>query len=138
MDKKNRTFGWNELMTSDLDGAKAFYSKVIGWDYHDVKLGDPTQAAEAGDEVYTLWRVGDGDIGGAMKLEGPEMENVPPHWMSYVNVEDIDEVAQRAVSNGGKIVFGPMDVDSIGRFYLIADPQGAVLGLASTFDDETS
>ena len=131
MENQHGTFGWNELMTTDVEAAKEFYANVIGWTSHDVQMGNPTSPAKEGEQSYTLWTVGDKEIGGAMKLEGPGMENVPPHWMSYVNVDDIDEVAQKVVAHGGQVVVGPMDVESIGRFYIIADPQGAVLGLAS-------
>ena len=136
METKKGTFGWNELMTSDMDGAKDFYSKVIGWEANDVQMGNPTLAAKPGEPSYTLWTMGDTQVGGAMKLEGPEMENIPPHWMSYVNVADADDVAQKAVTNGGKIIVGPMDIEGIGRFYIISDPQGAALGLAQTTEGE--
>lgn len=132
MEKQHGVFGWNELMTSDVDAAKEFYSNVIGWTSHDVQMGDPTSPAKEGEPSYTLWTVGDKQVGGAMKLEGPGLENIPPHWMSYVNVDDIDKVAEKVVAHGGKIIVGPMDIDSVGRFYVIADPQGAVLGLGSS------
>ncbi len=132
MNKKNGQFGWNELMTSDVEGAKKFYASVLGWEAYDVQMSDPTSPAKDGEASYTLWKVGDQEVGGAMKLEGPGMENVPPHWMSYVNVADVDKVVEKVLANGGKVVAGPMDVESVGRFYIIADPQGAVLGLGTT------
>ncbi len=132
MEKKHGTFGWNELMTSDVEAAKAFYSNVIGWTSHDVQMGDPTSPAKQGEPSYTLWTIGDMQVGGAMKLDGPGMDNVPPHWMCYVNVEDVDETVEKALANGGKVIAGPMDIESIGRFYIIADPQGAVLGLGTS------
>ena len=137
METKQGTFGWNELMTTDVEAAKKFYANVIGWGASDVQMGNPTSPAKAGEPSYTLWTMGDTQVGGAMKLEGPEMENIPPHWMSYVNVADTDDVAQKAVANGGKIIFGPMDVEGIGRFYIISDPQGAALGLAQTVGGES-
>ena len=132
MEKGNGTFGWNELMTTDVEAAKEFYSNVIGWTAHDVQFGNPTVPAKPGEPSYTLWTIGDQQVGGAMKLEGPGMENLPPHWMSYVNVADVDEVVEKVLANGGKVVAGPMDVEDIGRFYIIADPQGAHLGLGTT------
>ncbi len=138
MDKKHGTFGWNELMTCDVEGAKKFYTSVLGWQAYDVQMGDPTSAAKEGEASYTLWKIDDREVGGAMKLEGPGMENVPPHWMSYVNVEDVDKVVEKVLANGGKTIAGPMDIESVGRFYIIADPQGAVLGLGtSTMPDES-
>ncbi len=137
MDRKHGTFSWNELMTSDVEADKEFYTNVLGWQANDVQMGDPTSPAKEGEPSYTLWTVGDEEVGGAMKLEGPEsggggMENVPPHWMSYVGVDDVDKVVEKVLANGGKVMVGPLDIESIGRFYIIQDPQGATLGLGSS------
>ena len=132
MDKQHGTFSWNELMTTDIKAAKEFYANVIGWSSQDVQFGNPTVPAKEGEPSYTLWTIGDLQVGGAMKLEGPEMENIPPHWMCYVGVDDVDKVVEKAIAHGGKVVMGPMDVDGIGRFYVISDPQGAVLGLGTS------
>ncbi len=132
MDEKHGTFGWNELMTSDVEGAKAFYGAVLGWGAHDVQMANPASPAKEGEPAYTLWTAGDLQVGGAMKLEGQGMENVPPHWLSYVNVENVDETVKKVEAHGGKVMVGPLDVQGIGRFYIIADPQGAVLGLGTS------
>ena len=138
MDTQHGTFSWNELMTTDVEAAKEFYAKTIGWTSHDVQMGDPTSPAKAGEPTYTLWTVGDKEVGGAMKLEGPGMENLPPHWMSYVGVKDVDKVVEKIIAHGGKVMVGPLDVESIGRFYIIADPQGAVLGLGTSTMTDSS
>ncbi len=132
MQKKHGTFGWNELMTTDVGAAKEFYGKTIGWQFRDVSMGAPSQPAREGEPSYTLWTIGDMEVGGAMKLEGPGMDNVPPHWLSYVNVDDADDVARKVRDNGGRIIAGPLDIEGIGRFYVIADPQGAVLGIGTS------
>ncbi len=132
MEKQHGTFNWNELMTTDVEAAKEFYTNVIGWSSQDVQFGNPTLPAIPGEPSYTLWTVGDLQVGGAMKLEGPEMENIPPHWMYYVGVDDVDKVVEKVIAHGGKVVMGPMDVESVGRFYMIEDPQGAVLGLGTS------
>ena len=138
MQKQHGTFGWNEMMSSDMEGAKKFYTSVLGWEAYDVQMGDPTSPAKEGEASYTLWKIGDREVGGAMKLEGPDMKNVPQHWMSYVNVADVDKVVEKVLANGGKVVAGPMDIESVGRFHIISDPQGAVLGLGtSTMPEET-
>ena len=128
---KHGQFSWNELMTTDLEGAKEFYAKVIGWTASDVAMADPMSPAVPGEPSYTMWLSGEEPRGGAMKMEGPEMAGIPPHWMCYVTVDDVDETAKKAVANGGKALVGPLEVKGIGRFYIIQDPQGAALGIAT-------
>ncbi|MCF6198967.1 MAG: VOC family protein [Hyphomicrobiaceae bacterium] len=132
MDKKNGRFGWNELMTSDMERAKKFYTSVLGWEAYDVQMSDPTSPAKEGEASYTLWKIDNQEVGGAMKLEGPGMEDMSPRWMSYVNVADVDKVVEKVLAHGGKVVAGPMDIESVGRFFIIKDPQGAVLGLGTS------
>ena len=132
MSGKPSRFGWNELMTTDPEGAKKFYAQVFGWGSRDMALSDPTQPAEEDEPAYTLWTVEGGEAGGMMKMEGDEYENVPPHWLSYVSVENVDQTAEAVRQAGGRIVAGPLDIKDIGRFYIIADPQGAVLGIGTS------
>ena len=61
--------------------------------------------------------------GGVWKAEG----GAPPQWLGHVLVEDVDETAPRAEAAGGRLLQGPMDIPEVGRFALIADPQGAVV-----------
>ena len=79
--------------------------------------------------VYTLWKAGDKGAGGMMQMIGPQFEGVPPHWMSYVAVDDVDAAAAKAAELGGEIKVPPMDIPGIGRFAVFADPQGAHLSL---------
>jgi predicted enzyme related to lactoylglutathione lyase len=52
---------------------------------------------------------------------------VPPNWLAYVAVPDVDATAKRATELGGKLLREPEDIPTIGRFAVVADPQGAVL-----------
>lgn len=115
-------FVWYELMTTDMDAAKAFYSEVIGWktaQWPDASSGMPP---------YTMWQVGDDSIGGVMTLPDKAKEmGVPPHWLVYVQVIDVDATAARAKELGGTVHVPPTDIPTVGRFAVIADPQGASL-----------
>lgn len=110
------TFCWNELMTGDVEKAKEFYTKLVGWD---------TQAWP-GAMPYTVFKTGDKQVGGMMQIT-PEMGNVPPHWMAYVAVENVDKIAADAEGLGGKILVPPTDIPGVGRFVCVQDPTGAVL-----------
>jgi predicted enzyme related to lactoylglutathione lyase len=64
-----------------------------------------------------------------MKIEGPQMEGVPPNWLSYVIVDSVDASTKKAESLGAKVDVPPTDIPNIGRFSVITDPTGATLGL---------
>ncbi len=118
------TFMWNELLTTDMERCKAFYAEVVGWSSKEMPMpGDDSGAA------YTLWTVGDKEVGGGFRMAGPQFEGVPPHWMSYVCVDDVDAACTRATEAGGAVRVPPMDIPGVGRFCWIADPTGAVLAL---------
>jgi predicted enzyme related to lactoylglutathione lyase len=108
-------FCWHELRTSNTDAARRFYSELFGWRFHDADM------APAG--KYTSIMVGERGIGGLCATQGGE----PPNWSSYVTVDDVDAAAERAKKAGGKVLMGPMEVPTIGRFAILADPQGAVI-----------
>jgi hypothetical protein len=110
---------WNELMTRDLDGAKAFYAKVLGWTYTSVPMGDFD---------YTMAKVGERDNAGIMPMQGKEWEGVPPHWMVYFAVADTDAICAKVGATGGKVCVPPTDIP-IGRFAVVEDPQGAVFSV---------
>lgn len=122
-------FVWHELMTSDTKGAIAFYTEVIGW---------KTQVFEgsAGPEPYTMWASTQGPMGGVMTLpEEAKKMGAPPHWMGHVAVDDVDATAAKAKSKGGNIFVPPTDIPTVGRFSVIADPQGASLSIFKSASD---
>jgi len=76
--------------------------------------------------VYTIFRVGGNDAGGAYQLMKNQLDaHVPPHWMPYVRVESVDRSAAKAASLGAQQIVPPTDIPNVGRFALIQDPAGA-------------
>ncbi|HEU5171843.1 MAG TPA: VOC family protein [Gemmatimonadales bacterium] len=59
----------------------------------------------------------------------PAMGNVPPHWLIYVAVDDRDATVAKARDLGGSVIVPPADVPTVGRFAILADPQGAVFSV---------
>jgi predicted enzyme related to lactoylglutathione lyase len=112
-------FYWYDLMTTDVEGAKSFYTKLIGWG---------TTIWKGMDQPYTMWTRGETPIGGAMPLpEDARKAGAPPHWISYVLVPKVDETLAQVVQLGGRVHVPGMDIPTVGRFGVFADPQGAVL-----------
>ncbi len=115
-------FIWHELSTTDPDAAAVFYGSVIGWQ---------TRAYEHGGD-YLNFIAGDQGAGGLRKLS--EMETARgPWWAGYIGVPDVDEEAQAIVSAGGAVHVVPQDIPTVGRFAVVADPQGGVFMLLAPF-----
>jgi uncharacterized protein len=112
---------WHELMTTDAPAALKFYSEIFGW--------QPSEEMDMGPMgKYHMFNRPHGMIGGMMN-KPPEMANVPPHWMIYFRVPDINAAVERIKANGGQILNGPMEVPG-GDWVLNAmDPQGAAFSL---------
>jgi predicted enzyme related to lactoylglutathione lyase len=116
---KRGEFVWYELMTTDPAAAQKFYTDVIGW-------GTAPFENSSGMD-YTMWTMGESMIGGVMELpEEARKGGAPPHWIGYVATPDVDATAKKAKELGGKVFHGPEDIPEVGRFAILADPQGAV------------
>lgn len=112
------SFVWDELVTTDVSGAEAFYAAVTGWG---------AKGWEGDAMAYTLFTAGDAQVAGLMARPA-EMQS-PPAWIAYVNVDDIAATVVKAKKLGGMVHAGPFPVPTIGQIAVIGDPQGAVLGL---------
>ncbi len=108
------TFCWNELHTKDMAGAKKFYGGIFGW---SGKGGD-------GEMEYWHWQNAGKEIGGmTTHMGGP---NVPPHWLAYIAVSDVDGVTKKVEALGGKVMMPAMEIPKVGRFSVVRDPTGGV------------
>jgi len=114
-------FCWYELGTTNIDGARSFYTSLLGWGTTDVPMGPMG--------IYTLFQHGSQDLAGMYKLEGPQFQGVPPHWMVYVAVDDVDATTHKARALGATVLAEPMDVPNVGRMSFLKDPQGAAIAL---------
>lgn len=112
------TPSWFDLMTPDLEKARAFYQSVFGWTYD---VGGP----ESGN--YSMAKVGGKNAAGMGSM--PPNAPYPTAWTVYFNVESVDATAEAIKANGGNVMMGPMDVFEEGRLLVAADPTGAVFGL---------
>lgn len=114
-------FCWYELGTSELDGGAQFYKSLFGWGSEDVPMGDGK---------YVLAKVQGRDVAGMYSLmEEQKKMGVPPHWLLYVKVDDVDASTKAAVDAGATTLMGPMDVMDVGRMTAMKDPGGAVFAM---------
>lgn len=116
------TFGWFELMTTDPEAAKAFYTKVIGWEIRNWPM------AEGGD--YAMFAAASGPMGGCMELpEEAAKMGAPPHWAGYVYVPDAAATVAKVAALGGQVHVPPTPIPNVGIFAVFADPQGATISI---------
>jgi predicted enzyme related to lactoylglutathione lyase len=119
-DSKHGAFSWNELLTTEHESAFRFYADLFGWKrIEDHDLGAMGK--------YLIYGV-DGKRLGGMFTKTKEMP-MPPSWMYYVHVDDLEAAVGRAKSKGGKVLNGPMDVPGGDRIAQLMDPQGAAFAL---------
>ena len=114
-------FVWYELMTTDMEAATGFYTKVVGWGTQDVSM--PGMA-------YTLFTVAGSSVSGLMSLpEDAKKLGEKPSWIGYVGVDDVDAAANQIERLGGAVYVPPQNILDISRFSVVADPQMATLAL---------
>jgi predicted enzyme related to lactoylglutathione lyase len=115
------TFAWNELLTRNVETAKAFYAALAGWSFRPVPM--------ANGGTYWVAEVGGKPVAGIMAMPAEIPSQVPPHWFEYLEVDDVDARLTVATKNGGTIMRPPFDVPDVGRLGFIIDSTGAALGL---------
>ncbi len=103
---------WNELLTRDAETAKAFYGKLFGWEFY-------------GDEHYIHISNRGRNNGGMMEMD-ENFGEMPPMWMVYFHVADIDAAMNRVAELGGRVVTQKMEAPDTGWFTVVQDPAGAV------------
>ena len=119
MPKSPMPFFWYELMTTDLDAAEAFYTTVVGW------KAEPFDKAP-GMPRYVVVNSAERGVGGLMTMpEDAAKMGMPPAWLGYIHTKDADASTKSLEKAGGKVHRQAEDIPGVGRFAVVADPQGA-------------
>ena len=114
----NGTFIWNELNTHDVKTACDFYSSLLGWRFEEMPSPDG---------IYRIAKLGDRPVAGVFEMKGKHFEGVPPHWLSYIDVDEIDKRVAAAKKAGATIIRDPFDVEGVGRIAILKDAVGALI-----------
>jgi len=112
--------GWVDLTVSEGDSLRDFYSDVVGWKPEPVAVGDYSDYMMLSPETGTA-------VAGVCHARGTNAA-IPPQWLMYIHVSDVDASASRAEELGGAIVDGPRNMGA-GRFCVIKDTAGAICAL---------
>jgi uncharacterized protein len=112
------SFCWIELATTDQNAAKSFYGSIFGWAPNDMPMGP--------DAFYTIFKLDGRDAAAGYTLRPDQIaQHVPPHWMLYIQVDNVDASAAKVPQLGGNVIVAPFDVMDAGRMAVIQDPTGA-------------
>jgi uncharacterized protein len=110
---------WNEQLSRDFEGSKAFYAAVFGYEYRDMS-GDGSR--------FASFRVDGDDVGGVGDFHAGVPAATPAAWRVYFGAVDTDALVARVQANGGSVIRERIDHPH-GRMTTVADDQGAVFSL---------
>ncbi|MGI8491961.1 MAG: VOC family protein [Acidimicrobiales bacterium] len=109
---------WNELLTTDLAGARRFYSAVFGWGERN-----------GPDAPYAEFTVGDQVVAGGMAITSDMPADMPPNWGVYFAVGDLEASTEKVGQLGGVVHRPPFEIPGTGRAAVVGGPLGEVFSL---------
>jgi uncharacterized protein len=112
------SIGWIDLTVPDASGLRDFYAAVTGWKATEVPMGDYAD--------YCMNPPGEEKPAAGICHARGDNAGLPPQWLIYITVANLDESVQRCRELGGTILTGPKSMGSYGRLAVIKDPAGAV------------
>ena len=127
-------FHWNELMTNDVEGAKAFYAETAGWTYEGMEMDK--DGIWDGGGTYWVAMAGGAPAGGIMAMPPNVPEGTPPQWNAYIAVDDADAALAKAKAGGAQVLMEPFDVPGVGRIFTVLDPTGAPISMMTPAPQE--
>jgi uncharacterized protein len=119
--KEIGSINWQDLTVPNAEEIKDFYIKVVGWEPSPVDMG--------GYNDFNMNIPSDGKTAAGICHARGSNAGLPPQWLIYITVADVDESSKKCIELGGKILVEPKDMGSYGRFCVIQDPAGAAAAL---------
>jgi uncharacterized protein len=108
---------WADLATSDVEGARAFYGGLFGWEWEIAgpEFGNYSTGSLRGKKVAAV----------ASRMD----DSQPVVWTTYLAVDDADKWAAAVPEAGGTVAIAPMEIPTQGRMGIGSDPTGAFFGI---------
>lgn len=113
-------FAWNELQTTKVEEAKAFYAAVAGWE---------TELMPGDGPPYLVANIGGEPVAGIMDM-AQMAPGSPSFFLTYFNVVDCDTAVARVSELGGSVRVARVESPQ-GPFGVVADPFGATFAVIS-------
>lgn len=115
------SIAWVDLTVPNADDVRDFYAAVVGWEVEEIAMGDYSD--------YAMRPPGGGPpVSGICHARGVNA-NLPPQWLVYLTVANLEASIARCVERGGKVRVEPFSMGAWGRTAVIEDPAGAVAAL---------
>lgn len=108
---------WSELMTTEVEKAKAFYASTLGVTFE--KFADP-------EEKYWIAMADGKPAWGLMDMTG--RPGGPTGWFTYIAVDDVDARVKAAEAAGATLCMPVFDVPTVGRIAILQDATGSMIG----------
>jgi uncharacterized protein len=114
------SISWHDLTVRDAEKVRDFYAAVVGWKASPLSMGDY--------DDYCMMRPGSEDTAAGICHARGVNAKIPPQWLMYISVADVEASARQCVELGGRVLDGPRPLSG-GIFCVIQDPAGAVAAL---------
>lgn len=114
-------FLWNELMTRNVDEARAFYEKLAGWRFEANPLPD-------GGTYWVAWS-GEERAAGIFDMSVADFGAMGDQWVAYLGVENVDDSVTQATAAGASVMRAPFDIPGVGRIAYLHDKGGSIVAL---------
>lgn len=111
---------WVDLTVPRAQELRDFYAAVVGWSASEVVMGEYSD--------YGMHPSAQGDMVAGICHARGENADLPPQWLIYITVADLDRSVGECIERGGSALVGPRPLGE-GRFCVIQDPAGAVCAL---------
>lgn len=131
------TIWWSELLAPETEKLTDFYAKVIGWNVKVVDADDQTRPATAPDNRYTIFLGGDEEVAGLMKANHPVAAHPGLGWLTYIEVDDVEETIEKVIASGGTVLREAWETENGDEIAVINDPMGNVFGIVTPAERPT-
>ena len=115
------SIGWIDLTVPEAKNLRDFYSEVVGWRPEPVDMGTYSDfnmtAPASGEPKAGVCHARGGNLG------------IPPSWIIYIVVADLDASLETCRKRGGEVLGEPRSMGGTSRYAFIRDPAGAVCAL---------
>lgn len=117
-------FTWHELMSTDIEKAKSYYTRLMGWSVGAMALQDPP-------DTYWMFQHGEQPVAGALQMPAAAGADAVSAWLPYIGVADVPDVSRQTLALGGKIHVPPtrMREPSTVHFAMLGAPDGSTFGI---------
>lgn len=117
INKTPGAIGWIDMSVANADQVRDFYASVVGWKTMELSMGDYND--------YCMMSPSDDEVRTGICHAIGSNAGIPPVWMIYINVTDLDASIAKVQAGGGEVVHGPRNMGEKARYCVIRDPAGA-------------